>query len=121
MRVISQDGSYDIPYEHSSLYMFCNNCGIGIGAEINSCSPRVIAEYSTEQKALKAMKLLRQCYVGKVILENTDVSDDFYEQLEKLFNNGEPAIISVCTGGNQSKIEQFNSVFQFPADDEIEV
>jgi hypothetical protein len=123
MRVISQDGIIDMPYEHICISASRQNPKAIFAWHIlgSDADDVCIAIYSTEQKALKAMKMLRQCYVGKVILENTDVSDGFYEQLEKLFNNGEPAIISVCTGGNQSKIEQFNSVFQFPADDEIEV
>jgi ribosomal protein L31E len=123
MRVISQDGEMDFPYENTFFELtdgdYDKSC-IVLAHTITDYI-REAARYSTKRKAIKAMKMLRQCYVGKVILENTDVSDDFYEQLEKLFNNGEPAIISVCTDGNQSKIEQFNSVFQFPADDEIEV
>jgi hypothetical protein len=124
MRVISQSGTIDLPYENFVIGKTASNEIVAMKTVADSpdnVMASVIAKYSTEEKALKAMKMLRQCYVGKVILENTDVSDDFYEQLEKLFNNGEPAIISVCTDGNQSKIEQFNSVFQFPADDEIEV
>jgi hypothetical protein len=122
MRVISQNGKNDIPYEKSYIVIsYKNHNQIIVFDTLVGDDYLTLAEYSTEEKAIKAMEMLRRCYVGKVIMNNVDVSEDFYEQLQKLFNNGEPAIISVATDGKQSKVEQFNSVFQFPQDEEIEV
>ena len=65
MRVISQDGTLDIPYEqvviqrfNGEIY-FLNKDLTGIddlGSDI------VIAKYSTEEKAKKAMEMLREEY-----------------------------------------------------------
>lgn len=59
MRVISQDGCYDIPYEQAALqrckekiYLMSKNF---FGVEGIIVNP-VIAEYSTEEKAIKAME-----------------------------------------------------------------
>lgn len=108
MRVISQDGTMDVPYENVVLYqdekeIMCIFSGIYIG--------RKLAQYSTEEKAIKAMEMLRGRYgkleVMKVIASGTD------EYMEKSLSTNE-------------MIEQHNAycdmnVFQFPQDDEIEV
>lgn len=59
MRVISQDGCYDIPYEQvmlqrykEKIYLMNNNLA---GVEDIIGDP-VIAGYSTEEKAVKAME-----------------------------------------------------------------
>lgn len=94
MRVISQDGTIDVPYDYFSLslasgkyedvevaYIYCHN--------LSSPNGTKLAEYSTKAKALKAMEMLRSCYRNSI---DTD------------------------TG-----VEVKNNVFQFPQDDEIEV
>lgn len=62
MRVISQDGCYDIPYEQATLqrckekiYLMSKNFFGVEGIIVNT----VIAEYSTEEKAIKAMEECR--------------------------------------------------------------
>lgn len=108
MRVISQDGTMDVLYENVVLYqdekeIMCIFSGIYIG--------RKLAQYSTEEKAIKAMEMLRGRYgkleVMKVIASGTA------EYMEKSLSTNE-------------MIEQHNAycdmnVFQFPQDDEIEV
>ena len=65
MRVISQDGTLDIPYEQVIIQRF--RCEIYFlnknltGVE-QLCSDMVIAKYSTEEKAQKAMEMLREQY-----------------------------------------------------------
>lgn len=59
MRVISQDGKYDLPYENIIIHISENrfivaNWGHGI--------PCVVAEYSTTEKAEKAMQKLHNKY-----------------------------------------------------------
>lgn len=77
MRAISQDGTIDIPYEISSL----NVIGVKLGnvehAGIycyNACFEQAIkmAQYTTEEKANKAMEMLRaefRDYVGTGIFQ----------------------------------------------------
>ena len=67
MRVISQDGTMDMPYEEviiqrfrSRIYFLNKNL---TGVESLSDDMQ-IAEYSTEEKALKAMEMLREAYAG---------------------------------------------------------
>ena len=56
MRIISQDGTIDVPYEHTTL--------IRVGTEIYLSSLKLrdtlIAKYSTEEKAIKAMEMCRK-------------------------------------------------------------
>lgn len=114
MRVISQTGKTDIPYE-DFVFSILNSSGgnYGIVAVKNVAeSPEMfinslIATYSTKEKALKAMKTLRKAY------EN----NEFYHCIagSKCFEE----VRSVLSE------EQFwkatTEYFQFPQDDEIEV
>lgn len=93
MRVISQDGTIDMPYEEviiqrfrSRIYFLNKNL---TGVESLSDDMQ-IAEYSTEEKAIKAMEMLREAWINEAIE----------------FTHG---------------IYHRNIVFQFPQDDEIEV
>ena len=68
MRLISQDGMIDVPYEYGSL-----SVGVGKVEEIehavikyrNVSSPNgtKLAEYSSRDKALKVMEMLREEYL----------------------------------------------------------
>lgn len=93
MRVISQDGTMDMPYEEviiqrfkSRIYFLNKNL---TGVESLSDDMQ-IAEYSTEAKAIKAMEMLREAWINEAIE----------------FTHG---------------IYHRNIIFQFPQDDEIEV
>ena len=82
MRVISQDGTIDVPYDYFSLsmssgkykdvevaYIYCQNLSSPIGTKL--------AEYSAEAKAIKAMEMLREAYIGMpIVMQNVDVSED---------------------------------------------
>lgn len=69
MRVISQDGTIDVPYEISSFSLaggkykdvehaavYCHNSSTAVGTKM--------AEYNSEEKAKTAMELLRNKYMG---------------------------------------------------------
>lgn len=93
MRVISQDGTIDIPYEEviiqrfrSRIYFLNKNL---TGVESLSDDMQ-IAEYSTKEKAIKAMEMLREAWTN----ESVEFEDGIYHR---------------------------NIIFQFPQDDEIEV
>lgn len=125
MRVISQCGTIDVPYEISSLSMavgkyedvehaaiYCHNSSTAMGTKM--------AEYGSEEKAKKAMEMLRDAYIGMpIVMQNVDVSEDVAKQFEKLKNGG---IIVQTMNNEPSKVEYVNNcIFQFPKDDEIEV
>ena len=60
MRLISQDGRGDMPYEN---FIF-RACGGDIVAsrDILTNEKQIVARYSTEAKALKVMEMLRNAY-----------------------------------------------------------
>lgn len=124
MRVISQNGTIDVPYEYFSLsmssvkykdlevaYIHCRNLSSPIGTKL--------AEYSTEAKAIKAMEKLREAYIGMpIVMQNVDISEDLATEFERLKKCG----VMIRADNQPSKVEFINnSIFQFPQDDEIEV
>ena len=104
MRVISQDGTMDVPYENVVLYqdekeIMCIFSEVYIG--------RKLARYSTAEKTEKVMEMLRKSYENNEFYHHMSTTDTF-KDVASLLNN-----------------EKFNEVtrecFQFPQDDEIEV
>jgi hypothetical protein len=94
MRVISQDGENDVPYEKTYVSIFYNNNRQIIAFDtLVGNDYLTMAEYSTEEKAIKAMEMLREEYRNYA----TAKSDDYWFA----FN--------------------YPKVFKFPQDDEIEV
>ena len=97
MRVISQNGTIDVPYENF-VFSILNSSGgnYGIVAVKNVAEPpevfmhSLLATYSAEAKAIKAMEMLREAWINEAIE----------------FTHG---------------IYHRNIVFKFPQDDEIEV
>lgn len=123
MRVISQDGTMDFPYESSSVSIYggCINGRIYVRMQLcGGYDDSVdVAEYSTKVKALKAMEMLREAYVGMpIVMQNVDVSEGMAKEFERLKKCG----VIVRTENQPSKVDFINNaVFQFPQDDEIEV
>lgn len=104
MRVISQDGTMDVPYENVVLYqdekeIMCIFSGVYIG--------RKLARYSTTEKTEKVMEMLRKSYENNEFYHHMSTTDTFKDVASLLDN------------------EKFNEVtrecFQLPQDDEIEV
>ena len=104
MRVISQDGTIDIPYESvviqrfkSTIY-FLNKNLIGVEQLVSDMD---IATYSTEEKAQKAMEMLRDTYLSRMELDGGyDAVNGCYVQPNFLV---------------------LPKVFQFPKDEDVEV
>ena len=93
MRIISQDGTLDIPYEQVIIQRFGREIYFlnkNLKGVEQLCSDIVIAKYSKEEKAQKAMEILREQY-KKYIGASVNIS-------------------SVNTYG----------CFQFPAEEELE-
>lgn len=87
MRVISQDGTIDIPYESvviqrfkSTIY-FLNKNLIGVEQLVSDMD---IATYSTEAKAQKAMEMLRNSYLD-FMAEATPDGNGFCFNQPKVF------------------------------------
>lgn len=114
MRIISQSGRFDIPYENAVVYAEYESVIAKVGDE-----RYVMGKYSTEEKAVKAMEMLREAYIGiPIVMQNVDISEDVAKEFERLKKYG----IMVRAEKQPSKVECLsNAVFQFPQDDEIEV
>lgn len=106
MRVISQHGNVDLPYEQ---IVVCHAMESVIA--LYNGEKYVLGEYSSKEKSYKAMEMLRDQYKGlevfKVLASGTA------EHMEKSFNSDEL----------KKYIRAYHdiNVFQFPQDDEIEV
>ena len=118
MRVISQDGTIDTPYELSIIWIR-EKYGYTVMANMPNDEPAGLGKYSSREKALKAMEMLREAYIGMpIIMQNVDVSEDMAKEFERLKKCG----IIVRAVNQPSKVDFINNaVFQFPQDDEIEV
>ena len=124
MRVISQEGLcyQDIPYEYSAFYM--NTSGNHIYANCNGVVYS-LAEYSTVEKAEKAMQKLHEAYAPEPLFIHKDVSPDERAVAGEI--SWAQALNEMRTGMfvrpiSDSSIEQVytgNIVFRFPQDDEI--
>lgn len=122
MRVISQNGMQDIPYEKFVFSITKDNrivATIGCTAPTTEMYMSTIAKYSTREKAMKAMEMLRSAYTGMpIVFQNIEPSEDVKELLKRAKTNG----IIAITDDKKSKIEYVNNmIFQFPKDEDVEV
>lgn len=121
MRIISQDGTSDVPYERYSVCSLKDEYRnvYYIVCDYSEKTYRRLAEYSTEEKAIKAMKMLRETYIGMpIVMQNVDISEDAAKEFERLKKCG----IMVRAENQPSKVDFINNaIFQFPQDNEIEV
>lgn len=110
MRVISQDGTLDVPYSNYQLFVVGAKYDVKVARIYcqSSYAPSVkIAEYSTNAKALKAMEMLKEHY-GLLSFMKLIAGTTKYESFINRFT--EDDFIKATT-----------EYFQFPQDDEIEV
>lgn len=70
MRIISQNGQYDIPYESVIIQRFTNHIyflNANLTGVENVVDDISIAEYSSTEKAVKVMEALREAYTHPYI------------------------------------------------------
>ena len=121
MRVISQDGTIDIPYELSAVTIGhkvdLSKFNINIRSKLLDERPCIVAIYSTEEKAKKAMEMLKDTYqygkrvaVPKFDESGIDKEDDITLYNTRLIND-------FFKGGTYVPTK----VFQFPKDEDVDV
>ena len=111
MRVISQNGTMDVPYEISSFSMavgkyenvehaviFCYNYSTSMGTKM--------AEYGSKEKAKKAMEMLRIAYENNEFYHHISNSEHFTEFVKAL--------------GEEMSKKATSEYFQFPTEEELE-
>ena len=109
MRVISQDGTIDIPYDSVIIQRFgreiyfLNKNLIGVEQLVSDMD---IATYSTEEKAKKAMEMLRIAYENNEFYHHISNSEHFTEFVKAL--------------GEEMSKKATSEYFQFPAEEELE-
>lgn len=118
MRLISQNGAIDVPYEMSAIRNEDNAIILNMVGETGKGS--VIARYSTSEKAEKAMEMLHKAYTGMpVVFQNVELEDDVKKMFADFRKNG---IILHSFEDTESKVEYIdNVIFQFPKDEDVEV
>lgn len=116
MRLVSQNGEFDVPYEIATL----SRTGNIIIAYVPIVGEKgtIMAQYLTEEKAIKAMKALHKVYAGMFLAQNVEMSDDDYEECIKMAARGF-GIIKTMVNSPDMKFEPANIVFRFPEDDEV--
>lgn len=112
MRIISQNGAIDIPYEMSAIRNEDNVVVLNMVGETGKGS--VIARYSTSEKAEKAMEMLHRAYIGMPIIAVKDVEMDA-KMVSDAIRNGFVQAMPL----NEQKIEY--DIFRFPKDEDVEV
>ena len=117
MRIISQDGKVDVPYEMTAIHLLEGSVLMNMVGDTGKGS--VIATYSTSKKAQKAMQMLRTAYTGRFVT-SADISDDFNEQLKELMKGGFGTVIVKDTDDSRVEFDNLNGYFQFPKDEDVE-
>ena len=112
MRVISQNGKLDFPYENIVVEIMDSV----IVAYTPMANPLRMAQYKSQEKAEKAMQMLHEAYTGApFIMKNVEVPEGFAEQLK----NMRSGFITALDREDNVRIEPMNIVFRFPQEDEI--
>lgn len=102
MRIVSQNGMYDLPYEEKTFQGFYNGKIAAFAlSDLASDDYIVMAEYSTEEKAKKAMEMCREKYLSRM------EPDGGYD------------VVNGCYV--QPNYWVLPKVFRFPKDEEVEV
>ena len=111
MRVISQNEKFDLPYENLAIFVEYEN----IIARFEN-ERHLLAQYSSEAKAIKAMEMLRETYIGMpLVMQNVELTEEEMEAIERMNK-----CIMVRPIDEPSKVECFNNIiFQFPQDSEV--
>ena len=105
MRVISQDGTIDMPYEMSIVW--CEDSGAILLQPIGETGEyQTFAKYSTEEKSKKAMEMLRIAYGNNEFYHHTANSEHFTEFTQEL--------------SEEMFKKATSEYFQFPTEEELE-
>ena len=108
MRLISQNGMIDVPYEQASIEVNGRDIYCGYSSIITRhCTGRRFAEYSSQSKALKVMEMLREKYAKLEIFKSVYQKGLLTELNKEL--------------GFDEMQNTLTSIFKFPDDSEVEV
>lgn len=67
MRVISQDGTMDFPYEISTIFIYPRIENVIAIQSAGDSEISIIGRYSSKEKTIKAMEMLREAWINEAI------------------------------------------------------
>ena len=117
MRIISQNGEINLPYEMTALIVSENYIQAVFAGGIQQ-NPYVMAVYESREKCQKAMEMLNRVYAGMFLSQNVEMSDEDYEEFIKMAARGFDDSKTMVSSPD-IKFEPANIVFRFPGDDEV--
>ena len=107
MRVISQDGTMDFPYEISTIFIYPSIENVIAIQSAGDSEISIIGRYSSKAKAIKAMEMLRERHTDNVFCR-----EDIQYKAEIMLDEGLNIVREMMM-----KCEYF----RFPKDDEVKV
>lgn len=117
MRLISQTGDIDVPYESSAI---ARADGLIVAYSVNYDSKKIVmGMYSTEEKAKKVMEMLHNTYTGAFFTQNIEIPEDVEKEFMKMASTRGFGIIKTMVNSPDMKFEPANIAFRFPKDDEV--
>ena len=118
MRIISQDGEINLPYDLTAIIVSENHIQAVFSGDARKI-PYLMASYSTKENCEKVLKMLNNAYTGAFYGLNIDISSESVEELEKIAATKGFGIIKVYQGNQEAKFEPANIIFRFPEDYEV--
>lgn len=120
MRIVSQNGKYDVPYEHF-VFISEQNMIYAVSIAGSGTKQWLMAEYTKSGGMQKAMEMLHHEYTSimpSLVINNGNNFDA--ESMEGLKNSTVGAFIKPANPGDV-EVHMLPRIFRFPDDDEIEV
>ncbi|MBQ0113057.1 MAG: hypothetical protein KBT03_08005 [Bacteroidales bacterium] len=126
MRLISQDGYSDFQYENTMLEVGCIDAykykpeGYPIFATFHNQTIS-IAHYSSLEKCLKVMEMVRSAYTGSSLTVFKDYSMEETKEFMEVMKKSNAVILE--SGNKQPEFHHcvVNTVFQFPQDEDVTI
>lgn len=103
MRIISQDGSFDLPYDKCIVWVH-NKAEINVSPIGEPDSNYTFGVYSTPEKAEKAMRLLHESF----LMHGDYNAADLKTRLELME-----------TVGEKRDLKKWGGIFQFPSEEDL--
>lgn len=109
MRIISQDGNYDLNYDNVCISVTSDGDNRTVFCFGATSQPFPLARYSSQEKLDEVMEMLHDAYCqnqfsSRIVKVHLPTEEYRYEDIEYLFNQVRDSF-----------------VWQFPSDEEVEV
>lgn len=118
MRIISQNGEINLPFELTAVLSGENDIVARLSGESKE-RVYVMASYSSVEKRRKAMKMLDNTYTGLFLAENMEMDAESVNEMHKAAASKGFGIIVTRANSVEMEFKPANIVFRFPNDDEI--